>query len=578
MIGATETRAAQSLFAIKRQVQNNELFAADFPEICYPISKLERITIRANGQLYTMDDGTIGYTDLTWGASELVLPTIEGSHASGAIVTCCGLTGDVLGQLYPVGDAFIRPDLVIIDDPQTFESANSSTQVADRERIILADVLGLAGPGKKIAAVMPLTVKAPGDLADRFLDSKTHPAWNGTRTKLVYAFPTNKELWDQYRNIRTTFDPEKDGDQKRAWGDATEFYREHREEMDAGAVVAWPERFDPDEISALQNATNILIDRGEEAFDSEYQNQPKKPIEDETTLTPAEIAKKLNNIPRRISPVTAPTLTAFIDCHKDLLYFGVCAWQEGFTGSVLDYGTWPEQPRTNFRLTEADPTIAMATKIPGEEGQLYAALGELTDKILGREWERQGGSAAKIGLCLIDAGYKSDVVYQFCRQSPHAAILRPSHGKGIGAKGKPMAMWAKKDGEIYGLEWVDGRSAKRAIRYVMYETNFWKSFVHARLAVAMGNAGCLALFGDDSRAHRMLADHLTGERPVKVEAEGRKAIEWVAKPNQDNHLFDCLVGAAVAGSRLGVALGVHATGGKKRVRFSEIYAAAQSKQ
>jgi hypothetical protein len=40
---------------------------------------------------------------------------------------------------------------------------------------------------------------------------------------------------------------------------ATEFYREHREEMDAGAVVAWAERFNKDEISAVQNAMNLKL-------------------------------------------------------------------------------------------------------------------------------------------------------------------------------------------------------------------------------------------------------------------------------------------------------------------------------
>ena len=32
---------------------------------------------------------------------------------------------------------------------------------------------------------------------------------------------------------------------------------------------------------------------------------------------------------------------------------------------------------------------------------------------------------------------------------------------------------------------------KRAVRHVVYDTNFWKTFIHARLAVPMGDRGCL---------------------------------------------------------------------------------------
>jgi len=41
---------------------------------------------------------------------------------------------------------------------------------------------------------------------------------------------------------------------------ATEFYTARRRAMDAGAVVAWPERFDPKtEVSAVQHAMNLKL-------------------------------------------------------------------------------------------------------------------------------------------------------------------------------------------------------------------------------------------------------------------------------------------------------------------------------
>lgn len=55
--------------------------------------------------------------------------------------------------------------------------------------------------------------------------------------------------------------------------EATEFYRKHRRAMDAGGVVAWAERYNEDELSALQHAMNLRL-QDEAAFFAEYQNEP----------------------------------------------------------------------------------------------------------------------------------------------------------------------------------------------------------------------------------------------------------------------------------------------------------------
>ena len=96
----------------------------------------------------------------------------------------------------------VRPTLVVLDDPQTDESARSLSQCATREGILAGAVLGLSGPGKKISGIMPCTVIRPGDMADNILDRDKHPEWNGERTRRVYAFPKNETLWGKYAQIR----------------------------------------------------------------------------------------------------------------------------------------------------------------------------------------------------------------------------------------------------------------------------------------------------------------------------------------------------------------------------------------
>ncbi len=246
LIGSDEEHAANMLDSIKAELENNEVLLEDFPEVVYPIRCLEGIHQRAGGQLYRGQQTHIG-----WTAREIVLPTIPGSKASGGIIRVAGITGRIRGMKYKRPDGrSVRPSLVLIDDPQTDESARSPSQCATRERILAGAILGLAGPGRKIAGLMTVTVVRPDDMADRILDRDKHPQWQGERTKMVYAFPTNEALWAKYAEIRA------EGLRNdRGIAAATEFYRQHREAMDEGAVVAWPERYNPDEISAIQPLT-----------------------------------------------------------------------------------------------------------------------------------------------------------------------------------------------------------------------------------------------------------------------------------------------------------------------------------
>jgi len=105
------------------------------------------------------------------------------------------------------------------------------------------------------------------------------------------------------------------------------------------------------------------------------------------------------------------------------------------------------------------------------------------------------------------------------------------------------------------LKLIPPECRKRAIRHVIYDTNWWKSFTHSRLAVAMGDRGCLSIFGDRPDQHRMFAEQVTAEYFVRTEGRGRTVDEWKARPEQpDNYWLDCLVGCAVGASMQGAML------------------------
>lgn len=568
LIGSDEEAAEGILESIKVELEVNDGLAADYPEVCLPIAKLEGIANRCKGQSH---DGE--RTRIEWTAKEIVLPSVRPggwadladhrafvradgfSLGSGAIIRVAGITGGIRGMKRKRSDGLtIRPTLVVPDDPQTDASARSPSQCESRERILSGAVLGLAGPGSSIAGIMPCTVIRGGDMADRLLDRDIHPEWHGTRTKLVYRFPADEKLWEEYARIRKAA-------QKAELDVAAEcnaFYTQHRAAMDLGSEVAWPERKRDDELSAIQHAMNLKIDRGDRAFAAEYQNEPLPEQEARSDdLTPDQVAAKLNRMARGELAVGVSRVTAFIDVQGTLLYWVACGWEDDFTGQVVDYGTWPDQGRPYFSLRDAKRTLAEATGAAGLEGQLFAGLEALTAELLAREWSRDDGAELKIERCLIDAnwGTSTDTVYQFCRQSSFASILTPSHGKYIGAASAPMRERKPKPGDRVGLNWRVPRVQGRQVRHVTYDTNFWKSFSAARLATAMGDRGSLSLFGDDPDRHRLFAEHVCAEFRVRTEGRGRQVDEWKIRPNRpDNHWLDGLAGCAVAASMGGSVL------------------------
>ena len=265
LIAASSEAARLRLDIIKMWLATNEKLLVDFPEVCVPIRQFGGDTHCQKSRRYLVDP-----TRIEWSANRIVFSTLIGPLTRGVVIQCAGMSSAKIRELqYVRADGrIVRPTLAFIDDPQTRDSARSKSQTDVLEQIIKADILGMAGPGKKIALLITTTVTAADDLACRLLDRKKNPDFRGEKYRLLEAPPTNVALWDEYRAI---FEAElaNDGD----GSEATEFYRENREAMDEGAVASWPARFNDDEISAIQFAMNLKF-RDEATFLSEYQNEP----------------------------------------------------------------------------------------------------------------------------------------------------------------------------------------------------------------------------------------------------------------------------------------------------------------
>lgn len=567
LLGANAEKAKDSLAAIKTMVRFLPEYAADFPEISYPATMLGGIANRAAGQTCGGES-----TLIEWGQDRIVLPTVRPPDnwpagwplradgmvpTAGAVLGTSGLTGDgIRGSVVTLttGEQ-VRPDFVILDDPQTDESAKSPSQNATREELIGGAVLGMAGPGRPIAAVMPCTVIAPGDCIDRILDRTRHPLWRGERSRLLRSMPADMAAWKAYFEVYADCAQAEPPD----FGPANAYYLAHRAELDAGAEAAWDARKGDGDVSAVQHAMHLYF-RNPRVFWAEYQNEPLEAelLPGALTFDPAAVLarERMAGTPRGSVPREGDRLTAFIDIGDHLLWYGVVAWDGRFGGTVIEYGTHPAQSRAYFKAT--DPRPGLADVYPGlsKSQRVFAGLSALLPRVVGAEYPREVGGGLRVSRCLVDSGDgdTADAVLKAVRASPLAALVYPSKGVGRSLTQVEVGRWKLRDGERSGWNWKLTAPAAGRGRGVQFDTDVWKTFLHERLTTPPGGAGALTLFGDDPKQHALLADHLAAEYAEPQEVRGGKFQKWVERPHHpDNHWLDVLTGCCVAASVDGLA-------------------------
>jgi hypothetical protein len=554
IVGATATKAGDILDSIRNNLESNEILADDFPEVCFPIRWLGGINQRKPTYLGRP-------VKMSFTLKEIQLPDLPGSPCGGSVIYCDGITSKgIRGLKRARSDGHeMRPDLCLLDDPQDDDSAKSMLLTQKRMGVINGTILGLAGPKTQIACLAAVTVIQKADLADQLLDREANPGWAGNRVKLMRSMPgsTNAErdkviqgLWDEYHDVSRR---EQSGGLPA--GSATEFYREHQAVMDEGAAPSWPERFRSHEISAIQMAMNLKF-HNQAAFFAEFQNEPLSAEGDVPQLSPQVIVSRLNRERRGVVPESMTHLVFHIDVQDQVLFYEVKAGAPGFETAVVEYGNYPKQNRSYFAVREVTNTLAV--KHPGLtwEAQLFAGLSTLIEDLCGRKWLKPSGAELRIGRGLIDAqnGRHKPIVYQVCARSRFGGIVIPSHGKGVRAPDTPITEWKRNPGEQVGDNWkiLDGRDKQS---HILYDTNYWKSFNCSRWLTNPGDPGATHLFGDHADLHRMYADHLTSEYPVRVSAKGRVVDEWQVNPSKpENHWLDTDVACMVALSSLGLRL------------------------
>jgi len=538
----TSTLAETGVESITRELETNELLLEDFPEACVPIRALEGKPQRAKSQTYQGKP-----TNIETNKDSLRLAFIPGFSGSGGICQGYGILSPPRGLRYKdeLGQN-VRPDIAVCDDPATDLSASSDIQNKSRIKYIKSSISMFGSHGKGMSLIVNATIIVEGDMATVMSESEE---WLSVRVAMVKTMPKRLEaLWlTEYARLRREYDRNDPRGRVKARLASSDYLMANYDEMHEGAVVSWENiGLESGEISALQHAMNILIDKGPETFWAECQNAPIRPTSVSAFEMTMDIAERKNGYERRVIPESTAFLTFGVDVHDSILYYTVLATQSDFTGAIVDYGTWPEQPTEYFTQRTAKSTLS---KLYGtgqrddNEMAIEKGVEDIVYRLLNQRWETRNGDLMGVTAGLIDTGYKREEVRNAIKKLlPQSRVVLASRGIGIGPTKKPMVEYDLSPKRVirYGPDpvnprWVIPHSEHDGDLYgIQFDVNFWKDVVAARL-VQNARKSRWDFFGGRKTDHSTYVSHLLSEAPDLVTANGRSVNVWSLKSNKDNH-------------------------------------------
>jgi hypothetical protein len=240
------------------------------------------------------------------------------------------------------------------------------------------------------------------------------------------------------------------------------FYLDNQDEMQRGAVVTNPYRFnqrmnedgEPVEIDALQSYYNRVADWGLSRVLAELQNDPEAEESEETIgLTAGMVAARLSGLRRNELPKADVQITAAIDVGKYYSHWVKIAWHGNCVGHVIDYGV-VENPS----MTTGSPTVAVETAI-------CKSLMAFRSDLLAQNPPE---------LCLVDSGDYTEAIYQFCRQA--GGCYKPSKGFADN-KFRPGK---ESDSNRHFLHAYAKFQRPNGVWLYGVNVEFWKQWVHER--------------------------------------------------------------------------------------------------
>lgn len=531
---------------IRESFEQNDLLYEDFPEVCHPIRSLNGAPQGARRQHVDNEP-----TRLVWKQTGFRLANIPekyraGIDYGGVRMEFRGLDAAIRG-INRSGD---RPDFVPVDDPETRESANSDSQIADRERAIDQDVSYLAGHGQRLGLAMITTIQNRKCISFKYVHEKS--AWMGQRFGWVkdwpeeWGGPESDGKWHEYIRLRQAdqFQGDRHGQ------NAIRYFLDNKGKLLRGGKLN-SSYFEPDTLpdgtplihSAWQVIFNQIADTSFEAFSTEKQNDPPEEYSAEGTgITAPIVANRVSGLDQGQLPANAASITVGIDLGKYRCHWVAVAWWKGAGGCVIDYGV--------AEVTGTDTAIDNDASEP----HIYRALLDWREMMLEKRYMDAAGAERKIDCVFVDSGTFTNAAYEFVRQ-----VRAPFHAcKGL-ANYRPRSQSTDKirAGDNMHAAWQESQD----LWLFDLNTDYWKNWVHERFLTPtfdednLLRRGGLSLYVPrGSQKHTSFAKHIVAEELVTEFREGKGSRTYWDVKHSNNHWLDALYYASAAGRYTGVDL------------------------
>ena len=518
---AKDTRKALRFW--KNALCYNERLRDGYPDICAPFhqcggsaQKLLTLTIngKVSGAQLRISDGMI------------VMPANLGVIGSSTV------NGNPRGLNHATESGeVLRPDLILIDDPQDKETSRSEGLVRNVIDVIDSDIGGMAGPDITLPMLMACTVMTAGDVADHYLGTNT-PDWRSIRVPQIITWPDNLKAWDALNDIRISGEENKDGGKS-----GIDHYLANRADLIKGMEVSWEHRYDkkrgqPD---AHYAAMIDYYRMGKQAFMAERQNQPERQGTQVYDLTTNNVTGKVSGLPLMELPDSARVLVAFTDINRSGLHWCAAAFGQDMTPHVAAYGRYPQ----SGQLWEENAPEQIRKQA------IFRGLSELGKQLSGMPFTRRGQRVG-ISLFMIDRGYEPDVVHRFCQHAKLGFRLMPSRGYSAGK-------YQVRKATLVGSPFEHCHITETQFgQFVSHNADYWREISQRSWLGDLGEPGTATIFGDDPRGHTRFAEQCVCEQLVgKYQTDQGMRWEWKMRVGSHNDLGDayagCFVAAAVSG-------------------------------
>lgn len=216
------------------------------------------------------------------------------------------------------------------------------------------------------------------------------------------------------------------------------------------------------------------------------------------------VLDRQTELPEFVVPAWTKLLTGGVDVQENCLYWTIRAWGDFITSQNIAHG------------------------------QAYS-LADI-ERIMNLEFKTEDGEPRIVNLALIDSGYDTDNVYDFCANNAEWAL--PVKGSN-----NPMQ-------SHYKFSTVNKTSsAALGMNLVIVDGGKYKDMIASRMRRENGKGAWMVYKGCDLE----YAQQVTAEHKVSVKNGKKKVQMWVKKKSHaDNHYLDTEVYAMAAADTLGV--------------------------